>query len=442
MVSITEPAFARPPAAREGTARGVPPATRPARLVSLDAYRGAIMLLMASAGLNLSVLADRSKDAKPPPENASALVKQVWAFDRQIHEAVPQEIWEAVHRQTDHVAWVGCSLWDLIQPSFMWMVGVALPYSLASRQSRGEKYARSFLHAVWRSTLLVFLGVMLSTASDARQTNWIFPNVLCQIGLGYPFLFLLAGSGIRVQLAALAAVLVGWTLLFGLSPLPPEGFNYRAVGVPDNWPEHFTGWFAHWEKNANVAAEFDQRFLNLFPRPNPFEFNEGGYQTLNFVPSLSTMILGLVAGEVLRGPRSRLAKLGILVAAGLVCLAAGYAAGLYVCPIVKRIWTPTWAVYSSGWTFLILAAFFGVVDVAGWKRWTFPLVVVGMNSIAMYLMAQGVMLKGWLIPRLRIHLPDALFAGDLGPVRLQLLVLLVMWLICLWMYRHGVFLRI
>src|SRR5262249_44961255 len=162
-----------------------------------------------------------------------------------------------------------------------------------------------------------------------------------------------------------------------LWPLPAAGFDTRTVGVPPDWPHHLTGWFAHWNKNTNAAAAFDGWFLKLFPRPVPWRPNDGGYHTLNFIPSMITMILGLRAGEMLRGPRMPWAKLGILVAAGAVCLGLGLLAGEYVCPIVKRIWTPSWALYSAGWTFFILAGFYAAIDLLGFRLWAWPFVVVG-----------------------------------------------------------------
>src|SRR5206468_5278931 len=180
------------------------------------------------------------------------------------------------------------------------------------------------------------------------------------------------------------------------------------------------------DKNVNAVHDVDVWFLNLFPRAQRFEFNEGGYATLNFIPSMATMILGLMAGEMLRGPRSARAKFVRLALAGAACLALGWLAGQFVCPVVKRIWTPSWAVFSAGWTFVILALFFGVIDVLGWKRWAFPLVVVGMNSIAMYCMAQ--LLKGWVGRTLRVHLGAYWFEGLYGPVVQSAAVLLVLWL--------------
>jgi predicted acyltransferase len=402
-------------------------------MMSLDAYRGFIMLFMASAGFAIPEVA-----RKHFPDSS---------------------VWQFLSFHTSHVEWLGCSFWDLIQPSFMFMVGVALPYSYASRKAKGTSDSIIFLHVLWRSLLLVLLGVFLSS-TDKKMTNWVFPNVLCQIGLGYPFLYLLLGRKPSVQLLALVGIAVGYTLFFGLWPLPSADFDYQTVRTLKEDGAYFAkpyleGWFGHWDKNTNAAAAFDDWFLNLFPRSERFKFNNGGYQTLNFVPSLITMLLGLMAGEWLRRPGERIRHFKGLVLAGVVCLFVGLLMGATVCPIIKRIWTPSWAVYSSGWTFLMLAGFYGVIDLAGWRRWAFALVVVGMNSIAMYCMSQ--LFKGFVRESLRIHLgwmfgPNTFLTGPLpglaafsevyGPIVLATAALLVLWLVCLWMYRRGLFLKI
>lgn len=163
-----------------------------------------------------------------------------------------------------------------------------------------------------------------------------------------------------------------------------------------------------------------------------------------------TMTLGLMAGELLRGPLSPTAKAKRLALWGVLCLALGMAVDGTIwpyfhfqwslCPIVKRIWTPSWAVFSSGWTFLMLAAFYWVIDIKRWKAWAFPLVVVGMNSIAMYCMAQ--LLKPWISSTLKIHFGQHIFDGLGGPIVQAAAQLFVMWLICLWMYRQKIFVRI
>ncbi|HKI32446.1 MAG TPA: hypothetical protein VKA46_11300 [Gemmataceae bacterium] len=408
------------PAPRAPGASAAPaPPEKPERLVSLDAYRGFVMLAMASAGLNLAKVAKDSFPNNP--------------------------IWEFLRYQTDHVAWLGCGFWDLIQPSFMFMVGVAMPFSFASRAAKGATAWDNAVQVAFRSVLLIILGVFLSS-NGAHQTNYTFVNVLTQIGVGYAFVYLLMGRGWRVQLAAAAGLLGAYWLLFAVHPVPGADLDWASVGVKDR-SIVMSGFFAHWNMNVNAAARFDEWFLNLLPREKPFVFNEGGYQTLNFVPSMATMIFGLMAGEWLRGPRTIHAKFRGLVIAGVVCLGLGVLLDHTVCPSVKRIWTPSWAVFSTGWTLLMLAAFFWVIDIRGWRGWSLPLVVVGMNSIAMYCMAQ--LMKGWVRGTLKTNFgqdifsgPPGSFLGTYGPIVDAVAVLFVLWVVCLWMYRQKVFVRI
>src|SRR5262249_10119712 len=142
------------------------------------------------------------------------------------------------------------------------------------------------------------------------QTSYVFTNVLAQIGLGYTFVFLLLGRRPLVQFLVAVAILVGYWLLFAVYPLPGQDFDYHAVGITTPW-NFMPGFAAHWEKTPNVAAAFDRWFLNLFPHPagQPFRFNDGGYTTLNFIPSMATMIAGVLAGELLRSRRSAGSKL-------------------------------------------------------------------------------------------------------------------------------------
>jgi len=392
------------------------------RLKSLDAYRGFIMLVMASGGLGLYEVA-----RKHFPDD---------------------EVWQTIGYHFHHVSWLGCAFWDLIQPSFMFMVGVAMAYSYAARQSHGQPYWRMLLHAVTRSIILVLLGIFLRSGGGA-QTNFTFMDVVSQIGLGYTFLFLLWGRPLVWQAVAAAVILVGYWLAFALYPLPPADFDYASVGVGENWP-HLTGLAQHWDKGTNLAAHVDVWFLNLFPRAKPFVFESSGYPTLNFIPSLATMIFGLMAGELLRSERGRGAKFLILVGAGLAALAIGKGLDLAgICPIVKIIWTPSWAIFSTGWTLLMLAGFYAVIDIVGLWRWSFPFLVVGMNSIVMYVMAG--LLKGWFNTRLKIHFGQEVFdratellriGPEYVPIVEHSLVLFAMWLVCLWLYRQKIFIRI
>jgi predicted acyltransferase len=388
----------------------------PARLTSIDAYRGFVMFLMLAEALGFSHV------AKARPDSA------LWRF--------------LAHHQS-HVEWIGCSLHDLIQPSFSFLVGVALPFSLASRAVRGQSRVRMTLHAAWRALVLILLGVFLRSIGQ-HQTNWTFEDTLSQIGLGYVALFLLGFRPVREQWAALGLILAGCWVAFALYPLPGPDFDYGKVGVSSAWPHLMTGFAAHWNKNSNFAWAFDTWFMNLFPGEKPYAFNRGGYVTLSFIPTLGTMILGLIAGGVMRSERAPWAKVKWLAAAGVLGLATGAALGwLGICPVVKRIWTPSWVLFSGGWCFLLLAGFYLLIDLWGRRRWAFPLVVIGMNSIGAYCMAH--MFDGFIGSSLKTHLgADAftVFGQAYEPLVHGALVLFVMWLLLFWMYRRKLFLRI
>jgi heparan-alpha-glucosaminide N-acetyltransferase len=392
-------------------------ATRPAssRNVAVDAYRGLVMLLMMGEVLSFPSVA----------------------------RAYPNSLfWRILAYNQTHVAWAGLSLHDMIQPSFTFLVGVALPYSIGSRLRKGQSFRVQLAHTVLRSLVLVALGIFLRS-THSGQTYFTFEDTLTQIGMGYTFVFVLAYCRPKWQWAALAAILFGYWLAWALYPAPGPNFDYAAVGVPADWQHNFSGFAAHWNKNNNLGQAFDVWFLNLFPRASRFVYNNGGYLTLSFIPTLGTMLLGLRAGEWFRSaspkiPVKRFVVAGLmLVVAGLLLHVAG------VCPIVKRIWTPSWTLFSGGICFFFLAAFSWVIDVRSYRRWAFPLVVVGMNSIAAYLLAD--LCESFIVSSLHVHLGYRVFRslGDgLEPLMVGVAVMLIYWLILFWMYRRSIFVRI
>lgn len=406
--------FERPPGQPAESSSAVP---QPKRLISLDAYRGFVMFLM---------------------------VAEVWSFSHVSRAFPDSSFWAFLASQQSHREWVGCSLHDLIQPSFTFMVGVALPFSIASRLARGQTFGKLFAHAIWRSILLTALGIFLRSTGNHKQTNFTFEDTLSQIGMGYTFAFLLAFCKPRTQWISLALILVGYWAAWALYPLPGADFDWASVGVPANWPHHLSGFAQHWDKNYNLGTAFDRWFLNLFPREKPWIYNGGGYLTLSFIPTLGTMIFGIFAGRWLRTDGTPEQKLFTLIKAGLACLAAGTAlhfAG--ICPIVKRIWTPSWTIFSAGWAFLILAAFYAIIDLKGHRRWAFPLVVIGMNSIAMYCLAH--LSENFIVTAFRTHLGQDifnLFGAGYSSLLSGSAVILTLWLILYWMYKRQIFLRI
>lgn len=371
------------------------------------------MLLMASSGLGIAQMA----------------------------AAHPGSFWEVIRPQFEHKAWQGCSLWDLIQPSFMFMVGVAVPLSCAKRREHGQTFLGMAWHALTRSILLVALGVMLATKATDKQTIFLFTNVLAQIGLGYFFLFILSRLGWEYMVAGIILVLAGHTWFFIQHPLPSAEDLAAIAGMKDAEKAVLQGFSGHWSIHVNAAADFDRWFLNLLPRAEPYTFTNGGYQTLNFIPALATMLGGAVTGDFLmRSLKTEKRKCATLIIAGVVLLLIGTILDITVLPAVKRIWTPSWAILSCGCVLVMLSIFYWLVEIVGLRRLVWPLAVVGMNSIAIYLLHN--LCGGWIRDNLHKHLPASAFVPGWEPVIERVGVLFVLWLVCFWLYRQKAFLKL
>jgi predicted acyltransferase len=371
------------------------------RLVSLDAYRGFVMALLVAGPLLYGIGSDFPG----------------------------RRVFDLIAAEFSHVDYQGCHLWDLIMPSFMLLVGVSLPFSTASRVARGESKARIWGHVLWRSLLFMLLGLLVSSKGHL-QTRWVFQGLLQQFALATPFAYLFVGKRPKAQAAILAAILVADWTAFALYPVHPRGFAFHDVNLPD--VPAWAGLYAHWNRGANLAVDFDRWLLPFFPGNNPFRFESGG-QTLNFITSIATMGIGVMAGEMLRGPSSVEGKLKALLRWGVGLLVAGVAAGLTVCPLVKEIWTPSWVLFTGGITLLILAAFFWAVELRGWKAAVFPLVVLGTNSLAVYLL--NALAFSELVIQAGVHLTRH------WALQVTIAVLAI-WLIAFWMYRRKIFLKI
>jgi heparan-alpha-glucosaminide N-acetyltransferase len=507
-----------PPLPPAGKTAVVPTPPAGARLASLDAYRGLIMILLAAGGFGIARFAAL-------PESAAVWQRPVATAEGVVEPASAELVqsrrdwWQTLAFQFEHPAWrsdflpfkaadsaqtsdwlrIGVSLWDLIQPAFMFMVGAAMPFSYRRRKLMGEPTAARVGHAFLRALILILLGVFLATKVGA-PTQWIFTNVLAQIGLGYFFVYLLLGFRWPVQLVACLLILGGYWYFMQLGywqltgkPQPTGEYDFAAVGVKPEQGEALAGRFAPWSKNDNAAHQVDLVLLNkladpnaaamtewrskaeagpltfgekfqrsirqiFFANPSEFRFNGGGYQTLNFIPSMATMLMGVMCGTFLMGTATPGRKVVILLLAALACLILGRVAGIYLCPIVKRIWTPSWALFSGGYVIALLAISYLLFDVLPLKKLAFPLVVVGMNSMVMYMMGQ--LMRGFTREHVvQPHMtgametllgtdpvrdgPHYLLADDMyGRLAEPWAVLLVFWLIVFWLYRQKIFVRV
>jgi len=442
------------------------------RLTSLDAFRGVVMLLLIPN------------------------VYGGFSFYHMARQHPEDTVWASLARLFTHVQWTGCSIWDLILPAFLFMVGVSIPYSYAARKRRGDSEAEIMGHAVLRAVALLMLGAFLQVPVQTRL-DFLWPalllalglplpeklagllpgnranaapvlrglwwaailfscaiafvlsfnriedlalgDVLPQIGLGYVFAFLLVNRGYTVQGLAAFSILALYWLAFLLYPLPGAGLDLSKVGVMPG-DEIFDGYFAHWNKNTNLAAAFDVWFLNLFPRSQPFLFNAHGYQTLNFIPSIATMIFGVMTGVYLRtgGPKAVLRN-GLLKAGALGIL-GGLLAGWFLCPIVKSIWTPSWVLFSTGWVLLSLALCYQVIEVSGRSGYALPFVAAGRNAILLYFVAHKY--DWWVLEAWRRVFGPTTFTGYWEPILEALASGFTLWIMAVVLYRLRIFIRL
>jgi predicted acyltransferase len=242
------------------------------------------------------------------------------------------------------------------------------------------------------------------------QMEFQIINVLAQIAITYFLCYLIMQLEFRWQAAIAAAMLIGYWLLFVAFP-GTEG--------------------AFYSKTTNIGAVID-RFI--FHRVNP-----GYWTSINFITSTATTLFGVWTGRLLQSERSNAVKMRIMAAAAVVCLAVGWAMHPWN-PIIKRICTSSFTVYSTGWVLLMLLAFFWAVEVKGYRKWTFPFVVFGANSIFIY--SVDMVLRGWLNRAVGVFTLKFEWLGEFGPVAQACSVLLCMWGICYWLYRRQIFFKL
>lgn len=365
--------------AREAPQAPVIPAAAPQRYLALDAYRGFIMFILVSGGFGLAALAKNR----------------------------PAYAWIA--GQFDHKPWEWIAFWDLIQPAFMFMVGVAMPFALDARAARGADRSQLFRHVAVRSLRLILMSQILMSISAGRL-HFQLINVLAQIGLTYFLCYLIMQLEFRWQAVIAAALLAGHWALFVAFPGTEGPFL---------------------SKTTNIGAEIDKF---VFGHINP-----GYWANLNFVTSTVTTLFGVWTGRLLQSPRPHAYKMRVMGIAAVACLAVGFAIHPWN-PIIKRICTTSFTIYSTGWALLMLLAFFWIVEVKGYTRWTFPLLVVGANSIFIYSLEE--VLRSWLNRAVGVFTFRFAFLGDFAPVAQACAVLLAMWSLCYWLYRRKIFFKL
>jgi predicted acyltransferase len=337
--------------------------------------------------------------------------------------------WTHVYAPLRHAEWHGWTPTDLVFPFFLFIVGVAIPFSFGKRLDRGDSRGGLVRHILRRSAILFGLGLFLAAFPRFDLANLRIMGVLQRIGLVYlvaapTFLFL--GRRARVNLSVV--LLLGYWALLTLVPVPDYGPGDLS---PD----------------GNLGAYLDRMLMDGRLWQGTWD-PEGLLSTL---PAIVTTLLGIFTGEWLREDRQPMTKVAGLLGAGVL----GVAAGLVwdpVFPINKNLWTSSYALFTAGLGLLLLGLFFWIMEVKKAEKWAQPFVVYGMNAIAVYL-ASGLMarllgiirigdeevsLKGWIYE----HVFEA-WAGPLNGSLFFALSYVGFWLAIMWiLYRRRIFIKI
>lgn len=361
------------------------------RLVSIDALRGFDMFWIMGA------------------DKLARTLCEWWGTEQSLR----------LGEQFEHVSWDGFHFYDLIFPLFLFVVGAVIPFSLSKYRTGAHPGASIFVRIVRRVAFLFVLGLMYNGAlqfpplQDLRVMGVLQRIAICYGAAAILYLIL----GMRGQAVVFAAILLGYWALFALVPSPASGAR------------------GDYSMETNIAGYVDHHYLPGRPYA-AYGDNEG---LLSTIPAIATTLLGVFAGEWLRLNRSGWGKVGGLLAAGLACLGAGYAWG-YVLPINKILWTSSYVLVVGGWSLILLAFFYAVVDVLKIRLWSLFFVVIGMNAITIYFLPK--IIDFGEVSRFFLG-GAAKLAGPLAGTALIIAgMLLVKWLLLLYLYRRRIFLRL
>ena len=333
--------------------------------------------------------------------------------------------------QFDHVRWIGFHFYDLIFPLFLFISGVTWPFSLASQRAKGTSTARISLRILRRAALLFLLGAMVQTKIDGVQEYGILQfewehfrvwSVIGRIGIAWGVAaFISLWFGFRARVAIAAAILVAmWAVLrFAVAPGAPEGVDPL---VDPKWM------WVKW---------FDANFLTTAHR------GEGGFVTITMV---ATAMFGVMAGDILRNadvsPMRRAGRLCVFAAALLAAgLAVAFCLGSWSLPVIKGVWSSSFALVAGGVSAGLLALFYWIVDIKGWRRWGFFFKVIGMNAITIYVLVRTVLPyefeKEYFFGGVSKFLSPAVaeFVAQAGLIALG-------WLLLWYLYKKKIFLRV
>ncbi len=317
---------------------------------------------------------------------------------------------DLIDRQLEHAPWTGLNAWDLIQPFFMFIVGVAMPFSLSKRLAKGDSWQRAFTHALIRSFWLLVLGFMLG----AGDKSYDLTNVLAQLSFTYLISFLLLRADVKWQLLVSFVMILLNDLLYRFWSVP--GFNQPFT------PDHNFGSWVDLTVTGNL--------------------NSDHWVAFNAIPTTAHTIWGVIVGNLLMKDWLPKKKLSILLAIGLIGAIAGYAMSPFI-PIIKRICTSSFITVSGGWCLIVMAFSYWLIDVMKFRKVSLFFAIVGMNPIFIYLFSN---LGGKrLLTRMVRPFTIRLFAWS-GEIAINMITILIVaamvWYMCYFLYKRRIFIKI
>lgn len=337
-----------------------------------------------------------------------------------LYKATGSPVAGAVSQQLTHPAWNGFALYDLIFPLFLFLAGVATPYSVGRELEQGKSKQQLLLRVFKRSMILVVLGIFYNSGlSHLTPFNEIrFPSVLGRIGLAYLFANIIyLYTGHRAQAAWFLGLILGYWLLLKFTAAP--GFAPGDLTIEGNF------------------ASYIDRLIIPGRLHRGVHDPEGLFST---IPAISTGLLGIIAGTLLKnGAQTKQQKAVYLALTGLVCMLIAQIWNLDF-PINKNLWSSSFVLQAGGVSLLLLALFYYIIDVLGYRKWAFFFKVIGMNSILIYISDKFIdweysakAVIGWL----------AEWSGEaFYPVIIALGYVAIKWIFLRFLYEKKIFLKV
>jgi predicted acyltransferase len=366
---------------------GIQQTTFSNRLISIDALRGFSMLFIIGGGKFI------------------ASFFKVW----------PNSFTETLAKNMEHAGWEGFYFYDLIFPLFLFLVGLLLPVVILGRLEKGMSQKEMYLIIIRRTLVLIILGLIDYGLLSFDRNIFRWSTVLGRIGICYFFASILViHTNWRTQAYVILAILIAYWAAVKFIPVPGYG---PGVLTPE-------GCLTTWLDQKLIPGKLG---LGIYDRQG----------VLSTFTALASTLIGVLAGHWLRSKRTENQKIIGFIGAGLITLAAGWIWGKFFF-ISRNIWTSSFVLYSAGWCLLLMALFYWIIDVRGYKKWTFFLVVIGMNSITIWV---GQKLIDFEFTANAFFLGFSRYIGIIQPILIAFSILLIKWLFLWFLYRKKIFLR-